>query len=253
MEREHKNSKEIEKFNRRSDALLMVKELPNLMRILNSQYQLRVTIEGNIGSGKTTILNHLAKLVSFGNMNVLILREPLEKWNNLNGVNLLQKMYEDPKNWATRFQYYAMTTMIENHLKSNQQNVTILERSMWSSKFCFVEAHKKLKSLNEIDYGILNEWFDVFTKKMQIENDLVIYIQTDPETCLNRSKLRRRFEEKTLNIEYLRLIHNLHEAWLIKGEFPIIGHLITIDGNKNTGEMMTEIDAKLKSFSIQKF
>ena len=43
-----------------------------------------VFIEGNIGSGKTTFLNH------FNQYNeVCLLTEPVEDWRNLGGVNLL--------------------------------------------------------------------------------------------------------------------------------------------------------------------
>lgn len=43
-----------------------------------------VLIEGNIGSGKTTFLNHFQKFDS-----VCLITEPVEKWRNCGGVNLL--------------------------------------------------------------------------------------------------------------------------------------------------------------------
>lgn len=43
-----------------------------------------VLIEGNIGSGKTTFLNHFSKFD-----NICLLTEPVEQWRNLKGNNLL--------------------------------------------------------------------------------------------------------------------------------------------------------------------
>lgn len=43
-----------------------------------------VFIEGNIGSGKTTFLNHFKK-----HDGVCLQTEPVDKWRNLGGVNLL--------------------------------------------------------------------------------------------------------------------------------------------------------------------
>lgn len=43
-----------------------------------------VFIEGNIGSGKTTFLNHFQKFDE-----VCLLTEPVEQWRNCGGVNLL--------------------------------------------------------------------------------------------------------------------------------------------------------------------
>lgn len=45
---------------------------------------LTVLIEGNIGSGKTTFLNHFKKNPEF-----CLLTEPVEKWRNCGGFNLL--------------------------------------------------------------------------------------------------------------------------------------------------------------------
>lgn len=46
--------------------------------------QLSVIVEGNIGSGKTSFLNHLKKYE-----NVCVLAEPVSKWQNCRGNNLL--------------------------------------------------------------------------------------------------------------------------------------------------------------------
>lgn len=43
-----------------------------------------VTVEGNIGSGKTTFLEYFKKYD-----NVCVLSEPIELWRNCNGHNLL--------------------------------------------------------------------------------------------------------------------------------------------------------------------
>lgn len=44
-----------------------------------------VLIEGNIGSGKTTFLNHFQQFQD----RVCLITEPVEKWRNVRGVNLL--------------------------------------------------------------------------------------------------------------------------------------------------------------------
>lgn len=43
-----------------------------------------VFIEGNIGAGKTTFLNHFKKYED-----VCLYTEPVEKWRNVQGYNLL--------------------------------------------------------------------------------------------------------------------------------------------------------------------
>jgi deoxynucleoside kinase len=48
-----------------------------------------VLVEGNIGSGKSTLLNYFSQFP-----NVHELKEPVEQWQNVNGNNLLQLLYD---------------------------------------------------------------------------------------------------------------------------------------------------------------
>ena len=67
-----------------------------LIRLLKMSYQAEqvarpftVLVEGNIGCGKTTFLEHFAQFSQ-----VEVLKEPVDRWRDVNGHNLLQPMYE---------------------------------------------------------------------------------------------------------------------------------------------------------------
>lgn len=58
------------------------------IKVNNKPYS--VIIEGNIGSGKTTLINYLRDAFNANPDNgALILEEPVDKWVNHKGVNLL--------------------------------------------------------------------------------------------------------------------------------------------------------------------
>lgn len=78
--------------------------------LLQKTYQ-TIAIEGNIGCGKSTLLQHLSKL-----SNVEVYPEPVDKWTNFHGDNLLKLMYTDPAKHGTNFQLYVMQTMLQIHL-----------------------------------------------------------------------------------------------------------------------------------------
>lgn len=72
----------------------------------------------------------------------------MQLWRNLNGNNLLDLMYTDPHKWAFSFHSYVQLTMLENHLNISKQNndlainentINIMERSLYSARYCFVE------------------------------------------------------------------------------------------------------------------
>lgn len=86
------------------------------------------------------MLEYLQRL---GNFNICTLREPLNKWTELHGTNLLMKHYQDPHVWSHSFQSLAMLTMADNHIERIASNVKIMERSIFSGRYCFLERHRR--------------------------------------------------------------------------------------------------------------
>ena len=63
---------------------------------MKEQKQFTVVVEGNIGCGKTTFLEYFKKF----EQRVEVLTEPVHRWRDVNGHNLLGLMYEDPQRWV---------------------------------------------------------------------------------------------------------------------------------------------------------
>ncbi|XP_055849482.1 deoxynucleoside kinase isoform X2 [Episyrphus balteatus] len=170
-----------------------------------------VLIEGNIGSGKTTFLNHFNKFQN----DICLLTEPVEKWRNCNGVNLLELMYTEPHRWAMPFQSYVTLTMLQSHTLTTNKKVKLMERSIFSSRYCFVENLYSNNTLHEGMYQILDEWYKFIEKSIHIQADLIVYLRTSPEIVYERMKKRARSEESCVPLKYLQELHELHENWLI--------------------------------------
>lgn len=62
-----------------------------------------LSIEGNLGAGKSTLLSLL---------DVNIIKEPVEEWQNVGGKNFLSNYYLDPKRWAFTFQLHALHSRV---------------------------------------------------------------------------------------------------------------------------------------------
>ncbi|XP_015037412.1 deoxynucleoside kinase [Drosophila pseudoobscura] len=170
-----------------------------------------VLIEGNIGSGKTTYLNHFEKYRD----EICLLTEPVEKWRNVNGVNLLERMYKEPKKWAMPFQSYVTLTMLQAHTAPTDKKLKIMERSIFSSRYCFVENMHRNGSLETGMYNTLQEWYKFIEESIHVQADLIIYLRTSPEVAHERIRQRARSEESCVPLKYLQELHELHEDWLI--------------------------------------
>ena len=70
-----------------------------------------IAVEGNIGCGKSTFLNDLGQSEI-----VAILPEPVRKWRNCHGHDILSLMYHQATRWSFLFQSYVQKTMLENHI-----------------------------------------------------------------------------------------------------------------------------------------
>lgn len=89
-----------------------------------------VFVEGNIGSGKTTFLDHFQQFDD-----VCLLTEPVEKWRSCGGVNLLDLMYKEAYRWAMPFQTYVTLTMLDMHTSKTDKPVKLMERSLFSARY----------------------------------------------------------------------------------------------------------------------
>ncbi|CAH1119561.1 unnamed protein product [Phaedon cochleariae] len=170
-----------------------------------------VAVEGNVGSGKTTFLNHFNKYE-----NVAVFAEPIELWRDCDGYNLLDLMYKDPKKYSFTFQSYVQLTMLRQHQKKIQQPVKLMERSIYSARYCFVEKMSRDGLMAPPAVAVIDQWFQYVTKSQDTNLDLIVYLRTSPEVAYERILKRNRSEERTVPFEYIKALHEIHEDWLMK-------------------------------------
>ncbi|XP_048762723.1 thymidine kinase 2, mitochondrial-like isoform X1 [Ostrea edulis] len=205
----------------------------NIRRIMPKGKLFTVSVEGNIGSGKTTLLEYFQN-----SPNVEAIREPVEQWTNVQGHNALQLLYEDPKRWSFTFNLYAQLTRIQMHARETDKPVKLLERSLHSTRYCFVENCFREQVINGLEYTILNRWFDYLTKKDNTQLDLIVYLRADPDVCYERIRSRDRKEEASVPKKLIKDLHDLHEEWLVQQRFyKAPAPVLVLDANCEYREM----------------
>jgi hypothetical protein len=88
-----------------------------------------ISIEGIIGAGKSNCLNYLS-----ADENLDIQKEPVELWQNWDGINLLKLFYMDQHMYGHLFQSYVQLTMLQRHFQQNlfaSWNALFLARIMF--------------------------------------------------------------------------------------------------------------------------
>ncbi|KAM4614424.1 thymidine kinase 2, mitochondrial isoform 2-T2 [Discoglossus pictus] len=198
-----------------------------------------ICVEGNIASGKTTCLEYFSSTT-----NLEVLKEPVDKWRNVRSHNPLALMYEDPSRWGLTLQTYVQLTMLDMHTRPTMSPLKMMERSIFSAKYIFVENLYRSGKMPEVDYVVLSEWFEWIIKNIHLSVDLIVYLQTSPETCYQRLKMRCRQEEQVIPLEYLYAIHNLYEEWLIKQtSFAVPAPVLVINADGDLERMIDRYEA----------
>ena len=125
--------------------------------------------------------------------------------------------------WGMTFESLVLLTMAEVHLANNLRTapdtytpikvpppsrqrcplsayVQVMERSLHSARACFVENLAPVLTSGEL--AVLDSWYRLLDTNpdLDMEVDLVIYLQTSPEVSISRVQSRSRSEEQQVTI-----------------------------------------------------
>jgi deoxyadenosine/deoxycytidine kinase len=177
------------------------------------------SVEGNIGSGKSTIVKYFKENLDVNNYKLIFLQEPVEIWNtitDLDGQTIIQKYYSNQEKYSFAFQmmaYISRLSQIKKVLNETEENVIIItERCLYTDFNIFAKMLYHSKMISEIEYSIYKKWFDEFIDFSYIT--AYIYITTVPEICLERIESRSRKGEDLIPIDYLKTCDDYHREWL---------------------------------------
>jgi len=202
---------------------------------------LMIAVEGNIASGKSTFLELLSK-----QQNVAVFPEPVARWTDVGGTNLFRDMMKNGPRWMHAFQLYSSFTRVEIAYQAAKApaSISIMERSLFSERYCFVQMMAEAGSLTQGEFAILNRWFKMLTGRNDpsLEVDLIVYIEADPEVLMQRIRGRGRDGEETLAREYVDQVHARHQAWLDEGAFPVPAPVVRIDGNGDMADFTKRVE-----------
>ena len=194
-----------------------------------SENKIIISIEGNIGVGKSTFIDILKNKWE----DCEVVTEPVDMWKeltNTDGKNILQTFYEDIPRWAYSFQNVACITRmmkIEETIKTSESKYIFLDRSLGTDKHVFEAMLYDDGKINKIEHSMYNLWCDFYHKYVRSQdNQIYIYLKASPETCASRIKKRGRIEEKSIGLDYLIGLNKYHDLWLLN---PTQTNVIIID------------------------
>jgi len=192
-------------------------------------------IEGNIGTGKTSFLNQLIKSNYFQSVfpdkKITYLLEPVDEWLNFkdnDGKNALDSFYKDKEKFSFSFQWLVFMTRMKKILNNMEYDILVVERSIFTDRNIFAQSLFESNKMSSLEWNIYTNWFDWLVEKYNFPQATFIYLRANPEVSFNRIMNRGRNEEKSIEYDYIKLLSEKHDNWLLNNPNSII-----LDYNNN--------------------
>jgi deoxyguanosine kinase len=175
-----------------------------------------ISIEGNIGSGKTTLAKALAK-----QLKATYLPEQFED------NELLPLFYNDRKTFAFPTEYSFLIDrhkQLQTYFRTKKKQQVTVSDFHFDKCICFAKAN-----LSSKDYQYFKKHFKALQASITQPN-LVVYINTEVPLLVKNIKKRGRAIEKTIATDYLLALKKSLDTYYViknKSKTPVL--ILTID------------------------
>ena len=183
-----------------------------------------ISIEGNIGAGKSTLFAKLKQYVLDNNLQnkVIFIDEPLEIWKGITdpttGKTILELFYENPSKWSFSFQtmvFASQQKYIRNTLSTHPEcRILISERSIEAGRNIFTKICLDSNYINPTEMQI----YDLLFETNQYPLHMTIFLNTSADVSFERIQQRARKGENEITIEYLNQCDTYYRKWLLEDD-----------------------------------
>jgi deoxyadenosine/deoxycytidine kinase len=190
----------------------------NILKDINRKF---IVIDGVIGAGKTTVIrlleSKLSSTVTASSPNhqsekrlkVKAIYEPVDLWNR---TGALKYFYEDITKNCYEFQTYTFVTrigsVIDEIYNCPDADVYILERSIWTDRYIFMELLKDM--VGNLRMDMYNQWCDLWAYIMPMKVSKWVLLDTSLDESLRRINIRNRSGEEGINVDYQTNLYVKH-------------------------------------------
>jgi deoxyadenosine/deoxycytidine kinase len=176
---------------------------------------MHIAVVGNIGAGKTTLTELLAKNYGW---------EPL--YEAVDNNPYLEDFYSDMKRWSFNLQIYFLNSRFRQivDIQNGGQDV-IQDRTIYEDAFIFAENLHDMGLMAGRDFENYNNIFENITSFIK-PPDLLIYLKASVPTLVNNIQRRGREYEIGIRLDYLSKLNEKYQKWI---DGYKLGKLLIID------------------------
>ena len=176
---------------------------------------MHIAIVGNIGAGKTTLTEMLARNYGW---------EPL--FEAVDNNPYLEDFYSDMKRWSFNLQIYFLNSRFRQIVDIQQSKRNIIQdRTIYEDAFIFAENLHDMGLMTTRDYENYRAIFENITSFIK-PPDLLVYLKASVPTLVNNIQRRGREYEIGIRLDYLSKLNEKYQKWINGYK---LGKLLIID------------------------
>lgn len=185
---------------------------------------MHIAVAGNIGSGKTTLTQLLAKHYGWE-----------AHYEDVEDNPYLNDFYEEMQRWSFNLQIYFLNSRFNQILEIRDSGKDVIQdRTIYEDAYIFAPNLHSMGLMTTRDF---ENYFSLFSsmEKFIAPPDLLIYLRASVPTLVSQIQSRGREYEEAIRLDYLKRLHERYEAWIStyeKGKLLIVD----VDDNKFSSE-----------------
>ena len=200
---------------------------------------MHIAVAGNIGAGKTTLTELLAKHYKWEPHFEDVVQNPY-----------LDDFYAEMERWSFNLQVYFLNSRFRQILEIHQKkNTVIQDRTIYEDAHIFAPNLHAMGLMTHRDFENYSSLFELMESLVK-GPDLLIYLRSSIPNLVDQIHKRGRAYENSISIEYLSRLNERYEAWIHgydKGKLITfdVDDLNFVDKPEDLGHVIEQIDGQL--------
>ena len=164
---------------------------------------MRIAIAGNIGAGKTSLTELIAKHYDWEANFEDVIDNPY-----------LDDFYNHMERWSFNLQVYFLKSRFQQLLSFKDNKKTIVQdRTIYEDAYIFAPNLNAMGLMNQRDFKNYQQLFDLVESLIE-GPDLLIYLRSSISNLVSKIHKRGREYENSISIDYLSRLNERYEAWI---------------------------------------
>ena len=197
---------------------------------------MHIAIAGNIGAGKTSLTELLAKHYAWEAHFEDVIDNPY-----------LDDFYNHMERWSFNLQIYFLKSRFQQFLNiKNGKKTIVQDRTIYEDAHIFAPNLKSMGLMNQRDFKNYQELFELMESLIK-GPDLLIYLRSSIPNLVNKIHKRGREFENYISIDYLSRLNERYEAWTStydKGKIIIIDvdDIDFVENKEDLNKIISKVD-----------